>query len=372
MVQVDARNVHLVLARAVFVVLFPIPIVYDNPKDAIQQQHKVFEHLRCVITLNWDYLITRIDALNLSADINREVYKDVARWETEQNKKRVKMSKDVKKVLILLTNEAFLPKSGRGRYSELASWTTIHETAGGSFASAEDFTKMHKWTGVDAYEVAYFWLAFRRHFNCEVTFCSPRGGSVSLDPSSYELVESDSKLCDRLKNDKEFMSSISHTYPVKWINPEEYDVCLIPGRHGAMFDLTECREVSSCIARIYENGGWIGAIGHGVSALLNVKSSSSSSSEQQQSSSNYLISNKRVTCPSNAEEREKRFDEYLPFLIEEKCRERGAKVDTSKPFAPHVVVEERLITGQSSPSIKQFISKFADHLGKSENIKDLI
>lgn len=275
------------------------------------------------------------------------------------------MTKEIKKVLILLTNEAFLPKSGRGRYSsELASWTTIHES---TYASVEEFTKTHKWTGVDAYEVAYFWLAFRRHLNCDVTFCSPRGGSVSLDPTSYEQVENDSKLCERLKNDKEFMSSISHTYPVKWINAEEYDVVLIPGRHGAMFDLTECRDISCCISRVYENGGWVGAIGHGVSALLNVKSSSSASSSHE-----YLISNKHLTCPSNAEEREKRFDEFLPFLIEEKCRERGAKVETSKPFSPHVVTDERLITGQSSPSIKQFISKFAEHLGKHEDIKDLI
>ena len=216
----------------------------------------------------------------------------------------------------------------------------------------EDFSKMHRLTGIDALEVGYFWLVLKRHLDYDVTFASPRGGAVALDPMSLELANKDEKLKDKLRNDREFMERVSHTMPIRWINPKDYQVVLVPGRHGALFDLPECRDVASCISEIWSNDGWVCAIGHGVAALLNVKTDKGE----------YFVKNKTITCYSNAEEREKRFDDYLPYLLEDKLKERGAKIDNAGPFKPHVVEDEkdRIITGQSFPSIKQFVAKIAE------------
>ena len=271
-----------------------------------------------------------------------------------------------KNALVILTNEAFLPKGGRGRFRsfEGQQWATVHDPAedpnneNNNENENEDeleqaFTRTHRLTGIDALEVGYFWLTLRKHLNMNVTFCSPRGGAVAVDPSSFEMAERDEKLQSKIRNDKEFMAKLTHTYPIKWIDPTKFDLCLIPGRHGALFDLPECRTVEECIEQIWQNDGYVCAIGHGVAALLNVKSSKHGE---------YFLKNKRVTCFTNAEEKEKRFDDFLPYSLEEKVKERGAHLDNTKPYTPHVVVdkENRVITAQSSPSIKEFMKRICE------------
>lgn len=277
------------------------------------------------------------------------------------------MTHTEKNALVILTNEAFLPRGGKGRYSWVDDqWSTIHDPSAADqpeSALQEAFTRTHRLTGIDALEVGYFWLILKRHLNMNVTFCSPRGGAVAVDPTSFDMAQRDEKLKDKVRNDKEFMEKLTHTLPIRWVDPSEYSICLIPGRHGALFDLPECREVEKCIETIWENDGHVCAIGHGVAALLNVKSKQGE----------YLLKNKRVTCFSNAEEKEKRFDDFLPYLLEDKVRERGAHVDTTKPFTPHVIVddENNLITAQSFPSIKQFMQKIAEKTQTSNKNIDI-
>lgn len=271
-----------------------------------------------------------------------------------------------KRALVILTNEAFLPKGGRGRFradDPINQWATVHEPSPDRPADIDDsFTRMHRLTGIDALEVGYFWMVLKRHLKMDVTLASPRGGAVAIDPMSFEMAQKDEKLKDHLRDDKEFMEKLSHTLPIKWVDANEYSICLLPGRHGALFDLPECSAVSECIQTIYENGGWVAAIGHGVAGLLNVKASSKSN--------DYLLKNKRITCFSNDEEKEKRFDEFLPYFLEDKVKERGAQVEISKPFMPNVVISEqdRLITAQSFPSIKKFVQKIAEKVSPSHKM----
>lgn len=285
-----------------------------------------------------------------------------------------------KKALVILTNEAFLPKGGHGGHPSPSShnqqksvcnvpygpsaWTspipTIHQApmVHPSDLEPEDaFAEMHRKTGIDILEVGYFWLHLYRQHKIEVTFASPRGGPVALDPFSIDSMEKDDKLKRELKDDREFMLKLGHTYPISWVDPKKFDLVLVPGGHGAMFDLPEHDHVADCVSKIYQAGGYICAIGHGASALINVK--------DPRSTNEYIIKGKRLTCYSNDEEREKRLEHYLPFLLEDKLRERGAKVETAKPFQPNVIVDERILTAQSWPSITQFVEKIVAEMRKS-------
>lgn len=280
-----------------------------------------------------------------------------------------------KKALVILTNEAFLPQGGRGggphpraltepngmpsesagKYAP-SSWTTpITTTFPKSPVASANFTDVHKQTGVDIMEVGYLWMCLAKENNFDLTFCSPRGGAISYDPASIKALEREnSRMADEIWDEETLMSKLNHTYPCEWVRPEDYDMVIIPGSHGTMFDLPEHNEVAKCISRVYNNDGTVCAIGHGVAALLNVRCEETNH-HHRGTATDYLLKGKRITCFSKEEEEKVRLEKFIPYHIDEKARERGAEVETGRPFEPKVVVDERLITAQSYPSIHEFI-----------------
>lgn len=297
-----------------------------------------------------------------------------------------------KKILVILTNEAFIPSTGRGgRYPNPpsnphskkdydyspSSWTSPLTSVQDppsmiQNANLDEFSRNHRSTGADIYEIGYFWMKFHKEQGIEMIFTSPRGGPIPFDPISIESMEGDDRLKNQLKDEKELMIKLGHTFPISWIrNPEEYDLVLIPGGHGCMFDLPEHGEIGRIISRVYENGGLVGAIGHGVSALLNAKRGEHECEEEEEErpdsrTSDYLVKGKRITCFTNIEEKEKKYEQYLPYNLEDKLRERGARVEMGKPFQPFVIADERLVTGQSWPSIHEFVKKIQEECKRNK------
>jgi len=262
------------------------------------------------------------------------------------------------KALILLTNEAFLTQREKKQSFLKALPNPFASTNTSASEPIEDFVQTHRPTGVDIVELGYLWMILLRQLDIELTFVSPKGGAVALDPNSVSVMEQDKDLKERLKNEKEFMVQMSHTYPVGWINPEEYNLVIIPGCAGAMLDLPESSDVTKIISKIYENNGIVCAIGHGCAALLDVKTS--------RHGNEYLVKGKRMTCFSNAEEKEAGFEQFVPFRLEDRLKERGAKLEIKGPFTPNVVEEERLITAQSYPSAQQWVQKIAEKYKKHQ------
>lgn len=257
-----------------------------------------------------------------------------------------------KRALVILTNEAFLTQRER-KQSFLKAIPNPFSSATSEPGPIEDFVQTHRKTGVDIVELGYMWMILLRQLNLDLTFVSPKGGPVALDPNSVNVMESDKDLKNKLKEEREFMVKMSHTYPISWVNPEDYGLVVIPGCHGAMLDLPECHETNKVISKIYENGGLICAIGHGVSAIINVKTSETRGQE-------YLVKGKRITCFTNAEEKEAGFEGFLPYRLEDKLKERGAKLEIQSPFSPNVIESENLITAQSWPSAQKFVQKIAE------------
>lgn len=280
-----------------------------------------------------------------------------------------------KKALVILTNEAYIPKSrstprrmGNGMplnpnknnspmiSSSPSFWTspqgTIMEPPMNYDSirnSMDDFAKGHQPTGVDVFELGYLWMHLHKQYKMELIFATPRGGPVAADPMSVERIEKDSNLRDRLKEERDFIARMGHTLPISWVKPEEFKLVIIVGSHGAMFDLPEHDDIACAIGEIYNRNGYVAAIGHGVAGLLNVR--------QERGQGEYLIKNKRITCPTKEEERQMGVENYLPYMLEERLKERGARIDNKKAFESNVQFEERLITAQNAPSIKEFVEK---------------
>jgi putative intracellular protease/amidase len=64
----------------------------------------------------------------------------------------------------------------------------------------------------------------------------------------------------------------------------------------------------------------------------------------------YLVANKTVAGFTNEEEVAMELTEIVPFLLESKLIERGANYTKVPNFQPHVVVSQRLVTGQNPAS----------------------
>lgn len=206
------------------------------------------------------------------------------------------------------------------------------------------------YTGFDIKEVAYLWEQLCRQ-NCSLIFASPRGGEAHIDPGSEEASRNDETVAKFMK-DQEAMRRIKDTRRLHDCAETEFVGAVFPGGVGVVFDLPHEPLITELIRDIYPRRyGFIAAIGHGLAALLNVKN------EQGE----YWLDGKRVTCQTVEEEKELRLEHSLPFMLEERVRQTGAKVEKAGKFSPKVVEDERLITAQNNRSVKEWVEVIGRH-----------
>ena len=268
------------------------------------------------------------------------------------------------KCLIICTNAAFISPHQQHESGEQEQACRECQTRGSSNNNQNTSSgpqRTYRFTGVDVYEVACLWQTLSKNY--EIDFCSPEGGPVAADPHSLEMTEQDEQVRRAMRADRaQLINLLGHTYPIKWVRPEEYECCIVTGSHGAMLDLPECKQVTRCITEIYENGGLVGTIGHGAAALINCKSSQSQQSEEE----DFLVKGKRMCCFSEREEHEARFAEAVPYSLERRLRDRGARLENQKPFESQVVEDGRLLTAQNARSAQEFAERLQKCLSKQK------
>lgn len=177
-----------------------------------------------------------------------------------------------------------------------------------------------------------------------------------MDPQSEQASKSDPTV-KKFLSDKQVKDLLSNTSKLSDIkNPSEYTAAVFVGGAGAMFDLAEDPDVPRITEKMMRENrqSVVAAIGHGIAALINVKS--------PQSTNDPLLKNKRVTCNTDEEEREMRLEDKVPFSLERKLKEIGAHVDKQEKFKEHVVVDERIITAQNRDSTQQWVERIAENL----------
>lgn len=90
----------------------------------------------------------------------------------------------------------------------------------------------------------------------------------------------------------------------------------------------------------YEKNGVVSAVCHGPAGLVNIKLSNGK----------YLVDGKKINAFTNEEEAAVKLDEVVPFRLESKLIERGAKFEKCGLWQTHVTVDERVVTGQNPQS----------------------
>jgi putative intracellular protease/amidase len=215
-------------------------------------------------------------------------------------------------------------------------------------------------TGFDIKEAAYIYHEFVKNpksSSMAVDFASPRGGTAPIDPMSCKASERDD-IASQVMRDTEAMRHIhKETKKLADISPSDYTAILFVGGAGAIFDLPNNPQINTLVEHVIKNNnGIVAAIGHGIAALLNVR--------DPKQPGQPLLKNKRVTCNTIEEEKEMELDKALPFLVEKKLKEIGARFEKQEKFKSNVVVDERIITGQNRDSSRQWVETIAQNLQK--------
>jgi len=107
-----------------------------------------------------------------------------------------------------------------------------------------------------------------------------------------------------------------------------------------MWDFPTDPGLAALTRRLYEDGGVVAAVCHGPAALLGVTLSDGRP----------LVDGKNVSAFTDEEERAVGLADVVPFLLQTRLEELGAKHTGAANFAPHVVTDGRLVTGQNPAS----------------------
>ena len=204
-------------------------------------------------------------------------------------------------------------------------------------------------TGGHAEEIAtpYYLL---QDAGFEVEFASPQGGEAPLDAVSARGENAQS--VERLLDDQYAMDKLKLTKRLDQVLAEGYLAVYLPGGHGTMWDLPNDARLGQLLAGMVEAGKPVAAVCHGPAGFVGATRADGAP----------LVKGKTVNCFSDAEEKAVELDGVVPFLLETKLRELGAKVETADKFTQKVVEDGNLLTGQNPMSAQPLAERLRDRL----------
>ncbi|MGC9270125.1 type 1 glutamine amidotransferase domain-containing protein [Acidiphilium sp.] len=206
--------------------------------------------------------------------------------------------------------------------------TTSHTTIPGS----------DERTGVWFEELATPYYAFIDAGN-DVTIATIRGGEVPIDGRSLAETPLPASV-QRFHDDGPALEAAHHSKPVTAVTATDFDAIFLPGGHGTMWDFPNNADLARAITAMLDAGKLVAAVCHGPAAFIGVTRQDGSA----------LIKGRSITCFTDSEERAVHLDDKVPFLLETTLRSLGAQVSVGPDFAPHIMQDGNLLTGQSPKS----------------------
>jgi len=144
------------------------------------------------------------------------------------------------------------------------------------------------------------------------------------------------------------------------VNLADYDVVFYPGGHGPMEDLAEDPVSGELLTMALRSETPLALLCHAPAAALAARHPDGS----------WPFAGYRMTGFSNREEAVNRFSRKARWLLQDRLIEQGARYVQGKvPFAPHVIVDRNLYTGQNPASAGKLARRLvADHGGPALHI----
>ncbi|MFD0307379.1 type 1 glutamine amidotransferase domain-containing protein [Streptomyces sp. NPDC127119] len=124
------------------------------------------------------------------------------------------------------------------------------------------------------------------------------------------------------------------------VDLDAYAAVYYPGGHGPMEDLAVDADSGRLLTRALASGKPLGVVCHAPSALLAATTEDGGNA----------FAGYRLTGFTNIEETQAGFADKAKWLLQDRLVEIGADFQEGEPWAPYVVVDRNLVTGQNPAS----------------------
>jgi len=187
----------------------------------------------------------------------------------------------------------------------------------------------------------------------EIVLASPKGGRPPLDPKSSEPA-SQTDATRRFEADADALSALANTTRLEAVTHGVFDAVFYPGGHGPLWDLAEDPVSITLIETTLGAGKPVALVCHAPGVLRHAKAPSGTP----------LVQDRSVTGFTNTEEEAVGLTQVVPFLVEDELRRNGGRFTKADDWAPYVVADGLLITGQnpasSGPAAERLLKSLAN------------
>ncbi|MGA5729942.1 type 1 glutamine amidotransferase domain-containing protein [Streptomyces seoulensis] len=139
---------------------------------------------------------------------------------------------------------------------------------------------------------------------------------------------------------KEHAAQLAGPLPLSEVDVDVYDAICIHGGHAPLEDLAYDPDLGRILAEADALKKIIAPVCHGPAGLLSANLPGG----------RRLFEGRSLAAFSNEEEKLNGTAEYAPWLLQNMLTARGGKVDDVKAWAPHVIEDGNLLSGQNPAS----------------------
>lgn len=193
-----------------------------------------------------------------------------------------------------------------------------------------------------------------------VDIVSMAGGEIPVDPRSLQPRGSNPADVEAFLDDPAGRAALAASRALADADATAYDAIFFPGGHGTMWDFPDNPRLAALIRGYLDNGKPVAAVCHGPAALVGVRDETGSS----------LVAGRRISAFTDSEERAVGLDGTMPFLLESRLREEGARIESGPDFEPFAIRDGLLITGQNPASSAKVAQLLLEALAESKTRSD--
>lgn len=236
---------------------------------------------------------------------------------------------------IILTMASFTTQAQTKQKAKILFVLTSHDKLGNTGKATGSW--------IEEFATPYYYFIDKGY---EVVIATPNGGQAPIDPKSTDP-SFQTEATKRFYADDKAQKALRTTEKLAKINHKNFAAVFYPGGHGPMWDLSNDKNSIKLIQDFYNNNKPVAFVCHGSAALVNVKDKDGQ----------YLINGKKVTSFCNSEESAVQLTDVVPFSLENKLKERGARYSKGNDWSSYVVEDGLLISGQNPQSSEAVAQK---------------
>ncbi|MFJ4965122.1 Molecular chaperone Hsp31 and glyoxalase 3 [Streptomyces sp. ADI96-02] len=188
----------------------------------------------------------------------------------------------------------------------------------------------------------------------EVVVATPGGVVPTVDRGSLAPeVNGGQEGADRIAAGLEAFAGLRKPVALEDVDLDAYDAVFYPGGHGPMEDLAVNAVSGRLLTEALASGKPLGIVCHAPAALLAATGPDGGNA----------FAGYRLTGFTNAEETQAGFADKAKWLLQDRLVELGADFQEGEPWAPFVITDRNLVTGQNPSSSAPLAAELVKRLG---------